>query len=325
MTMHRRRQLLAGIVTLGVGGMPRAQTGAARDSITLIIPSLPGSSSDTMGRLLAEALGAILETQVKVENIGGNAGVTGTNAIAVAPRDGSVIGLALSSPLIAGKLLSRSAQYNPSEGFDWLGIVGTYPNAMVLSTRSNHSTIEQWLATARVASVPLTYASLGTGTAGHLAEAYLKFEQGARLVHATMPTLEEGYASLAAGRIEVLFDGIPSATVKVPRTGHRVVAVTSSSRVAAFPDAPSFGELWQQSFVVWIGLVTPKGVPPDAFARLASAVGVLFAEPRHAETLRAAGLAHMGLSGLGTKAFVEAEILRNAKLIARLNDEGLRQ
>lgn len=325
MTMLRRRQLLAGMVALGLGGIARAQTGTAHGSIALIIPSLPGSSSDTMGRLLAEGLGDILEVEVKVENVGGNAGVVGTNAIAAAPRDGSVIGLALSSPLIAGKLLSRSAQYNPSEDFDWLGIVGTYPNAMVLSTRSNDTTIEQWLATARKASTPLPYASFGTGTAGHLAGSYLKFEQGARLVHVTMRTLEEGYASLASGRIEVLFDGIPSATVKVPRAGHRVVAVTSSSRVAAFPDAPAFGELWQQSFVVWIGLVTPKGVPPATFTRLASAVGVLFAEPRHAATLRAAGLTYMGLSGLGTKAFVEADILRNAKLIARLNDEGLRQ
>jgi len=90
------------------------------------------------------------------------------------------------------------------------------------------------------------------------------------------------------------------------------------------PDVPSFGELWQQSFVVWIGLVLPKDTALDAYVRIASAVSVLLAEPRHADSMRAAGLSFMGLSGSGTRVFVEAEILRNAKLIARLNDEGLR-
>ena len=88
------------------------------------------------------------------------------------------------------------------------------------------------------------------------------------------------------------------------------------------PDVPAFGELWQQSFVVWIGLVLPKGVPPAAYVRFASAVSVLLSEPRYADSMRAAGLTFMGLSGSGTRAFVEKEFLRSAKLIARLNDEG---
>jgi tripartite-type tricarboxylate transporter receptor subunit TctC len=95
--------------------------------------------------------------------------------------------------------------------------------------------------------------------------------------------------------------------------------------VPSLPDVPSFGELFQQSFVVWIGLVMPKGVPPDAFVRIASAVSVLLNESRHADSMRAAGLTFMGLSGAGTRAFVESEFLRHAKLIATLNDEGLRR
>jgi len=87
---------------------------------------------------------------------------------------------------------------------------------------------------------------------------------------------------------------------------------------------PSFGELWQQSFVIWIGLFLPKGVPPPAYVRIASAVSVLLSEPRHADSMRAAGLTFMGLSGSGTRAFVEAEFVRSAKLIARLNEEGRR-
>ena len=89
---------------------------------------------------------------------------------------------------------------------------------------------------------------------------------------------------------------------------------------------PSFGELWQQPFIVWIGLVLPKGVPAAAYVRIASAVGgARERDAARATAMRAAGLTFMGLSGAGTRAYVETEFLRHAKLIARLNDEGLRK
>ena len=286
------------------------------------MPAPAGGSADALARLVADALSAILEAPVRVDNIIGDGGVIGTNAVASAPRDGSVMGMALSSALIGGRLLSRSAQFNPSEDFDWLAILGTYANAMVVSSRSNHTTLEQWLASARAARTPLVFGSFGRGTAGHLAGAYLRLEQGANLTHVAVPTLDDGYAMLSEGRLDVLFDGVPNAVVRIPRSGHRIVAVTSATRAPQLPDVPSFGELWQQAFVVWIGLLLPKGVPPPAYVRLASAVSVLLSEPRHAQSMRAAGLSYMGLSGLGTRAFVEADFLRSAKLIARLNEEG---
>jgi hypothetical protein len=72
-------------------------------------------------------------------------------------------------------------------------------------------------------------------------------------------------------------------------------------------------------------LIAPKDLAPDAYVRLASAVGVLLAEPRRADPMRAAGLTYMGLSGRGARSFVETEFIHNAKLIAKLSDEGQRK
>ena len=319
---QRRRRLLAAVAAAGFSPALFAQRDSA--PIKLIVPAPAGGSADALGRLVADVLSGILESPVRVENIPGDGGVVGTNAVVNAPRDGSVMGLAVSSALIGGRLLSRGAQFNPSEDFDWLAILGTYANAMIVGSRTNHTTLEQWLAAAKVAKTPLVYGSFGTGTAGHLAGAYLRIEHGANLSHVTVPSLDDGYAMLNDGRLDVLFDGVPNASVRMPRSGHRVLAVTSPGRAASLPDVPSFGELWQQSFVIWIGLFLPKGVPPPAYVRLASAVSVLLSEPRHADSMRAAGLTFMGLSGSGTRAFVEAEFVRSARLIARLNEEGRR-
>ncbi|MCC7326145.1 MAG: tripartite tricarboxylate transporter substrate binding protein [Burkholderiales bacterium] len=291
-------------------------------SITLIVPIGPDGTSDRLGRLLAAMLEEIIGTSIRVENIAGDHGVTGTNAIAAAPRDGSVLGYALSSPMIAGRLLSKAARFNPIEDFDWLGIVGSVPVAMVLSTRSNQTSIEQWLVAARDARNPIVCANYGIGTPGHLAAAYLRLEQKANLAHVFVESAEEGYPMLADGRAEVLFDDLPNAMVKVPRYGHRIIAVTSADRLPILSEVPCFGELWRQSFVLWVGLVLPKGVPPAVYARLAAAVSVLFGQTRHADSLRAAGLAFIGLSGAKTREFVENDFLRNAALIAKLRVEG---
>ncbi len=318
----RRRVVLGALAAVGVAPSLLAQAPPA--SIRLIVPAPAGASVDALARLVADALSGILDVRVRVENIPGDGGVTGTNAIARAPRDGSVIGMANSTPIIGGKLLSRNAQYNPSEDFDWLAILGAYPNAMVVSSRSNITTLDQWLAAAKVAKTPLLFGTFGTGSAGHLSGGYLRLEHGANLRHVTVDSLEEGYVMLTDGRLDVLFDGVPSATSKIPRTGHRIVAVTSAARLPVLPDIPCFGETFQQSFVIWIGLIAPKGIPASAYAKLAGAVSVLLTEPRHADTMRAAGLTFIGLSGSGTRAYVEAEFLRTAHLIARLNAEGLR-
>ena len=254
----------------------------------------------------------------------GDSGVLGTNAIAVAPKDGSVLGLAISSAMIGGKLLSRNAKFNPVDDFEWLAIFGTFPTAMVISAKSPYQNLGEWLAAARSVPANWVYASAGTGSAGHLAGGYLRLEHGAKLIHRPLESLDEGYVMLGEGKIDALFDGLPNALTRVPQYGHRIVAVTSTARVTSLPNVPSFGELWGRSFDVWVGLVAPKGLDNPAYLRLAAAVGAMLADPRHADSMRVAGMSFIGLSGRGTLAFLDNEILRNAKLISVLNQEGQR-
>lgn len=319
-----RRRVLTGLAALLVVPAVRAQDADSRPPITLIIPAPSGVSADRLGRIVAEGLSRILEVDVRVANIAGDSGVTGTNAIAVGANDGTVLGLGLSSAMMGGRLLSRAARFNPIDDFQWLAILGTFPTAMVIAAQSAHRDLDAWLAAAREAPSAMVYASIGTGSAGHLAGAYLRQAQGAKLAHRAVESAEERYALLADGRIDALFDGIPNAMIEAPRSTHRIIAVTSAARAPSLPDVPSFGELWRQSFDVWIGLIAPKGLDNSAYLRLAAAVGVLLDEPRFGATMRAAGASVMGLSGRGTRDFLDAELLRNARLIAALNQEGLR-
>jgi len=324
-TDHRRtrRRILAGFGGLLLVHVSRAQISGAAE-ITLVVPAPGGVSSDQLGQMLAITLARILEVPVRIQNIGGDGGVVGTNAIAAGARDGTLLGLGTSTAMIGGRLLSRNAKFNPIDDFQWFTIIGTYPAAMVIAESAPQKDIASWLATARETPAPLAYASIGTGSAGHLAGGFLRMAQGARLVHRSVEAPDERYALLGEGKIAALFDGLPNARLEAPRSGYRIIAVTSAARSPLIPDVPSFGELWQQSFDIWFGLIAPKGLEDSAYYRLASAVGVLLGDARFLESIRAAGVSFLGLSGRGTQAFLDAEILRGAKRIAQLSDEGMR-
>jgi tripartite-type tricarboxylate transporter receptor subunit TctC len=319
-----RRRVVAGLACLLVIPSSRAQPPDPSRTLTLIVPTAPGVAGDQLARIVVEALSRILESPVHVENIAGDSGVSGTNAIAAAARDGTVIGLGISSAMVGGRLLSRSAKFNPIEDFQWFTILGNYPAAMVIPANASQSDIATWVASAREAPMPLTYASVGTGSAGHLAGGFLRMAQGARLIHRAVEAPDERYALLADGRIAALFDDVPNARTAAPRSGNRIIAVTSATRVPVLPDVPSFGELWNQPFDTWVGLVGPKGLDNAAYYRLASSVGVLLGDSVFLDSMRAAGVTFMGLSGRAALAFLDSEILRNAKEIALLNQDGMR-
>lgn len=308
--------------------LPAALTISAQPlpPIAFIVPNAAGGSADRVARVAAVALGELLERRIEVINIVGAGGVTGTNAIAGHKPDGNTLGLAVSTPMIAGRLLAPAATYNPLDDFEWLAILGTYPNAMVVSSRRPERTLDEVLASARNTTSPLAYGSFGIGTAGHLAGSFLRLDQQAKLEHVPLERVDEGYAQLASGQIDILFDGVPNAVAAAPRAGHRIVAVTSAARVPSLPDVPAFGERWpREYFVVWVGIVAPRGLAPDVYSRMASALGVMMLEPRHAQALRATGLNYAGLNGSKAKAYVEDEIVRTARLIARLGGETSRR
>ena len=314
-------------------GVCSAQTGAAAPSaavsptpaaaparpsvaVTFVVPAPEGSASDRIARIVAKALAGVLESPVQVKNLPGVEGVTGTNAIARADRDGRTLGLGVGSAMVGGKLLSRVAEYNPLDSFDWLAILGTYANAVVIHQNHSAKTFAQWIAAARASPRPLRYATVGLATTGHIAGEFLHVAQHANLVHVSMPVTAQAYAALANGEIDMLFDSVPAARTAAKSGPFRIVAVTTQSRDPLLPDVPAFGESWRdQQFYAWVGIIAPDHLPADVRSRLAAAVGVVAADPRVVSALRDAGLGWLGLAGNDASQFVRDELVRQAKQI----------
>ncbi len=287
--------------------------------ITLIVPAAEGGSGDRVGHIIAEHLEEILEAPVRLKYIAAQNGVAGTNAMAHAARDGKTLGLAFSSPLIGGKLLSRQATYNPIEDFDWLAILGSYGNAAVVRADSPARSMLDWLNLARGSAKPLRYGTLGVASAGQLAGEFLHTEQNVNVTFVVVESIAQAYAQLTSGELDLLFDGVPSAIVHARPGAYRMLAVTSAGRDPALPDVQAFGEIWPgQHFDVWAALVAPDGVAPAARARLAAAVSVMLLDKTLPPKLATVGFNFIGQGGPEARQFVRDEMVRQARMIGRL-------
>jgi tripartite-type tricarboxylate transporter receptor subunit TctC len=294
---------------------------ASLPPITLVVPYAQGGTADRIGRLTATKLALLLRQTVNVLNIVGGSGVTGTDFMAAAPPNGSTIGLAVSTPIVAATLLRRQKAYDVFRDFDWISVIGTYANAMVVPA-SAPSTLDAWLRAARMSPAPVRYGTAGVGSSGHFAGEFLRFEQQANLLHVPFDIMSDAYAELDAGQVAAIFDGVPNAAANVS-ANRRLLAVTSERRQVSLPDVPAFGETWaEQNFVVWSGIVVPPRLPAQMRERLRKAMAEVHADPSYVARLRELGVEVVGLQGRQALLYVEDDFIRQARLIARIRTDS---
>ena len=306
---------LAGAVAACPAGA-QSSGDAKLGDVRLIVPNPEHGASDRLGRLLAPFLERYLDTTVSVVNLPGMGGVTGMDAVAAAAADGRTLGLAVSTPIVSATLLQRPRAYDVFRDFDWLGIVGTYANAMTVAADAP-ATLPGWIEWARTQRRPLRYATPGVGTAAHFTGEFLRQTEGLDLVHEAFPVVTDAYPKLDDRSIAVVFDGVLNA-IDHART-RRIIAVTSSKRHPRLPDVPAWAETFPgQSFVVWAGLVAPPQLPAPLRARIGRAVAATLSDSLLRSRLVEHGVELVALTGERAVDFVEQDFIRKAALLAKL-------
>jgi len=316
-----RRSVLRLLALSGVAAAcpARAQSGSdvKLPHVRLIVPFPESGGADRLGRLLATFLERYLDTTVSVVNVPGMEGITGMDQVAAAAADGRTLGLAVSTPIVSATLLKRARAYDVFRDFDWLGIVGTYAAAMVVSADAP-ATLAAWIDWARVQRRPLRYATTGAGTAAHFAGEFLRQTADLDLVHEAVPTVAHAYPKLDDRTLVMVFDGVPSAIESSVRT-RRIIAVTSLKRHPRLSDVPALGETFPgQSFVVWAGIVAPPQLPAALRARIGRAVAAALNDSLLRTRLAEQGVDIVALTGERAVDFVEQDFIRKAALLAKI-------
>lgn len=263
--------------------------------ITMIVPTNPGGTTDTLTRIFAAPMSEILGQEVIVENRAGAANVIGTQLVAEAEPDGYTLGLGANSGLVISPLVQSDVPYDPVEDFVPVHYLANVVNGLVVNAELGPKTVEELVALANEKPGTLNYSSGGTGTTSHFAGAmFASFADIAdKTVH--VPYQGGGQASVAAASGEVQFYVGPLAgnLMGVVDSGKVIpLAVSGKSRNPALPDVPTFAEAGvpQYTAVGFFGIIAPKGTPQEIVDKIHAAAAEAATRPEVLEALAAQGI-----------------------------------
>lgn len=258
--------------------------------IRFIVSFPPGGSSDLIARAIAPRMGEKLGHPVVVENRPGAGGMIGVDAIAKAPPDGYVIGLAAAGALSSNIHLYPSMPYHPEKDLAPLSMLAMIPFFLVAHP-SQASSLKELIETARAKPGALSYGHGGQGSTMHLAGEL--FNMMASVKVQAVPYKGSGpvSADVLGGQVALGVVDVPSALANVKAGKIRALAVTTRRRISAAPEVPTFEEAGLPGYeaIGWFGAVAPAGTPAEIIRRLNLEIKAALLAPEVRERALAAG------------------------------------
>jgi tripartite-type tricarboxylate transporter receptor subunit TctC len=257
--MKRSAALWAGALLCAWTAAVPAQSLAGR-SVRLLVPFGPGGPVDLAARAMAGDLAAELGATVVVENRPGAGGTIAATAVARAAPDGQTLFFSAAAHSINGWLYSR-LPYHPVRDFRGAAEVARSAYLLLVSQTVPAADVGALIGYARAHPGALNYTSAGSGSAGHLAMAYLLSLAGVDMVHVPFKSSAEAVNEVLAGRGQATIAAGIGAALHDPRI--RAIGYTGQSVSPLFPGLPTVAAsgLPGYSFETWFGLLAPAGTP----------------------------------------------------------------
>jgi len=307
----KRRTLLAG--SLLATGAAFAQTQSR--PLKLVVPFGAGTTTDIVGRIVADALGRQLGLAVIVDNKPGAGGVIGSEQVAKSTDGQTLLMGTVGTHAINPSLYKRLA-YQPVRDFAPLGHVGATPTLLVVPTASPWKSLSDLR---QAADASVNFASAGNGTSGHLAGELLNVRLSKRFVHVPYRDGAQALTELVAGNVQFMFYH-PAAVMPHIRAGRlRALGASSAKRSAAAPEVPTLMEQGVPDFdlVAWFMLYAPASLPANQRDRLREATRVVLAQPEVREKLSQQGIESTSMNAAELDTFATAEIAKWGEAVQR--------
>ncbi len=241
--------------------------------IHMIVPYPPGGGTDIVARVITEPLGQALGQPIIIDNRGGAAGNVGTEAASRATPDGYTVLFTLSSHTINPKLYAK-LPFDVEKDFVPIGLAANIPQILVANPSLPVNNVQELIAYAKANPGKLNFASVGTGSPGHIAGELFKLKTGVDIVHVPYKGGGPAVTDTLGGQVQLLFVSMPAAWQFVKSGRLKAFAVTSDKRSVVAPDIPTLAEAGVPDCVVnsWYGALVPAKTPPATVAKLAAAL-----------------------------------------------------
>lgn len=303
-----RASLVTVSALLFVAGAAHAQQWPVR-AVRLVVPFPTGGGTDAFARPLAIKLSAQLGQQVIIDNRGGAGGTIGADAVAKAAPDGYTLLLGAVHHTVAVSAY-QGLSYDLEKDLLPITTVGSVPDVLVVNPKVPANSIRELIAYSKANPGKVNYGSSGNGTTRHLAGIIFNAKTGTSMVHVPYKGSGPAMAALLGGEIDLIFEGLGSASTQIRAGRIRALAVTSPQRSPAFPEIPTMATAGVPGFesLSWYGLWVPAQTPRDITTRLHAEVVKALASPELQSIWAQQGAEAGGESSEQFARFIRSEI-----------------
>jgi tripartite-type tricarboxylate transporter receptor subunit TctC len=257
--------------------------------VKLVVPTAPGGSVDSAGRLLADTLSRNGDARYIVDNRAGAGGVIGLQSVAKSPADGLTLVVGIAATLSVQPAVNPTLPYDPVRDLSPIAVFAQGGLVIAVPANSPCHSIKDLKALSAQAG-ELTFGTGGQGTFGHLSGELLKTELGIPLRHIPYRGSAPALTDLAGGQLHMAVIDAFSASSQVQAGKIRILAIAGPNRHPTFPDVPTLTESgvpFQRG--TWVGLFGPAGLPAPIVDRLAGELKAQVEQPEFRKQLHTLG------------------------------------
>ena len=324
MNLHRKQftSLALAAIATGFWGSALAQGAYPTKTVTMVVPTAAGGTTDLSARMLAQALSPVLGQSVIVDNKGGGNGNIAASIVKRAEPDGYTVFMQYSGYHVISPHITKQKQWDQAD-FQPVANVISAPQIIVVRNDLPVKTLPELMAYAKANPGKLNYASSGNGSLQHVTGAMLEQQGGIKMVHVPYKGTGPALQDLLGGQLDFMFDpGIGLSHVKAGKL--RLLAVGSAKRSPLFPDVPTLDEVGLKGFDAdtWFGFYAPAGTPPDVVTRLNREINKVLGTQAVKDRITALGGVPAPMSPTDFNARASIDSARFGALIKARNIQG---
>jgi tripartite-type tricarboxylate transporter receptor subunit TctC len=286
--------------------------------IHLIVPYLPGTSTDLAARQITGKLASVLGGQILVDNRGGASGIIGAEAVAHAAPDGYTLLFATSQTQAINASLYAKLPYDSMRDFTPIERVVGPPMILVVPASLGLHSVAELVAYAKARPGKINFASSGIGTTAHLCGSLFGSEIGQQLTHVPYNSMGQALTDLVNGEVTLMFYGYQPLEPMIHAKKLVALATTAGKRSSYLPDVPTMAESGYSDFVItaWFAMYGPAKLPPAIQNKIATAVAETLKDKDVNDRLLATGTDPYPAGPEELAAFTRSEIERYRKVVA---------
>src|SRR5581483_1845101 len=281
-------------------------------TVHIYVPFGAGSTPDTVARIIADQLQKKYpDSAFVVENKPGASGNLGTDAVAKAKPDGTVIGISIGGPLAINTLLFSKLPYDPKTDIAPITQLVTQPSALAVNSAIKVNSVGELIALLKREPGKYNYGSIGNGSLSHLAMEAIALKSGTRMVHIPYPSSPAAMTAIIRGDVQMGCLPAIAVTPFAEAGKVKILAVSTARRSPYLPAIPTLKEAGiDVEADAWMGMIAPAGTPEAVIAKIRREVVEAIGTIAIRDKLAAQLMEPIGNTPAEFRARIDAEITR---------------